>query len=635
MSSKDPKQKLPGYYTKLDGYITKGNNKKISSTIKKILKITPNDPLANEIYGLALLNMGKYHEASHYVNEPLSKAYSFYKQNFLEDAAKEMEKVSDQTSLQAKHLSAQIAYKRGLFKEAQKIYEELMKLGSDSDSTIATNLTAAYSAGGQHSKSTSIMKNSSNQTYGLTYNAACSYIDEGKYKRAEKMLVHSIAKCNEEGEKDGLTKEEIESDLAPMKTQMAYLKQMKGEAMAAYEDYKTVIASKPEDSISLAVASNNIISVSPTSMNMFDIEKRLKGALSSKVLRALSSSQRNGIQFNHVLLLIKKKKYEECNAIIKELTNDQEYEALSTLIQGAIAFSQDAFDEAIQLFKNYIKQHGPHFEKRTNEQQRDMIKVVLSLAQLHISRGHVREAISVIQTDLVNLGHYRFEPSMVAALISLLKRDPENHASCIKTFQDAIAFWENKDDEKLNIVLSAFADFLIEHDEYELAQKSYQQMIDKDPTNQNHVAGFVLACSKFDIEKAEKIRSQMVPSNALEGASLDLGKKLVEKYDSQLGSMLEADTMKTALEVPNEEDLELVQKKAALRKARRKRRKKNPRPKNFDPNYVVDPHRWEPKSKRVNKKDVLAGKSNRHQGGITDESLDRRKNQKTKRHGKR
>lgn len=77
---------------------------------------------------------------------------------------------------------------------------------------------------------------------------------------------------------ESLTEADIQDELAGIRTQLAYIRQILGDTNGAEDDYTDVLKRKPRDSTVAAVAANNLASARWISdnRNLLGLQKRMK-----------------------------------------------------------------------------------------------------------------------------------------------------------------------------------------------------------------------------------------------------------------------------------------------------------------------------------------------------------------------
>jgi signal recognition particle subunit SRP72 len=118
--------------------------------------------------------------------------------------------------------------------------------------------------------------------------------------------------CRKTLEEDDLTEEEMESELAVIRVQLAYCLQLAKREKEALALYNTVLKNRPDDPALVAVACNNVVAIN-RDQNVFDSKKKMKSvpsgvpsALSGNqdvgVAAKLTRRQRASMAFNHCVL---------------------------------------------------------------------------------------------------------------------------------------------------------------------------------------------------------------------------------------------------------------------------------------------------------------------------------------------
>lgn len=113
-------------------------------------------------------------------------------------------------------------------------------------------------------------------------------------KIAEKM-------CKEGLEEDGVSEEEIESELGLIRVQLGYCLQLQGREKEAQALYMAALKAKSDDIALIAVANNNLVCLNKD-QNVFDSKKKMKSATHESLEHKLTSRQRRNIAYNQCLL---------------------------------------------------------------------------------------------------------------------------------------------------------------------------------------------------------------------------------------------------------------------------------------------------------------------------------------------
>lgn len=202
--------------------------------------------------------------------------------------------------------------------------------------------------------------------------------------------------CRESLKDQDMTEEEVQDELTVIKVQDAYVKQLQGQFEQAKNAYEDIIKSKPSDASALAVAANNVISITGTGgADLFDTAKKLKLATSSKVAGKLTSAQQRAINLNNSLLLMFQKKFDECREAIAQVSVQFPDSDIPPLMTAALLYKEKKYDQAIGTLQDYMSKYGKQLDKT--------MRTHLTLAQLHIYQGNFEQAIQVLNTIAIRV----------------------------------------------------------------------------------------------------------------------------------------------------------------------------------------------------------------------------------------
>uniref|UniRef100_A0AAX7U0M5 Signal recognition particle subunit SRP72 n=1 Tax=Astatotilapia calliptera TaxID=8154 RepID=A0AAX7U0M5_ASTCA len=219
------------------------------------------------------------------------KAYCEYRLNRVESSLKTIESAPEQTD-KLKELYGQVLYRLERYDECKSVYTDLIRNSQDEyEEERKTNLAAVVAAMSQWEKAPMEDLGLPESTYELCYNATCSLIGQGK-------LTEALNKLQQD-----MTEEDIQSELAVIHSQMAYVMQLQGRTDEALQLYNQVIKLKPSDVGLLAVTANNIITINKD-QNVFDSKKKVKLTNAEGVEYKLAKKQLQAIDFNKALLAI-------------------------------------------------------------------------------------------------------------------------------------------------------------------------------------------------------------------------------------------------------------------------------------------------------------------------------------------
>lgn len=549
--------------------------------------------LENGLSSLYLSNNEFQEALKHSDSIPFNKIYALYRLNKFQDALDLLNQQEKKDELPYQQLKSQILYRIGAYDQSAAIYKKIIDGAKEVNEEVFTNYSAALLLEKKYDASIKATegitedgssKGSIENTYELAYNAACSAIGLNQLDKAKKYLDFAAKLCRESLE--GSTEEEIQDELTSILVQTAYVQQVKGLNEEAAKLYRQVIEQKPSDAVSLAVAGNNLISLEyDDDTNVVEIEKKMKLATTSKVEGKLTTWQQRGINVNQTLLLIKKKKFDECRELLQKLQKQYPESDVPSIISAAILYKEKNYDEAQKSLELFIQQKPGDAES--------LLRVQLSLAQLHIFRNNFDEAISLLKSL-----SSKFSPGIVGTVVALYQKK-NNYDESVRVLSEAIEYWKSQKgaqaESNLISLLNASAQLKIKEGKIEEAIQTYKSIVELDPENKKFVAALVNVLASVDLNRAEQYAAALPD---IQSSEIDVDK-------------LERDSVRSLNDI-SVSKIDLRAGESQLKKKSRKK-KKNPQPKNFDPTKKPDPERWLPKKERAAYK-KLHGESRGHQG---------------------
>lgn len=573
---------LSGFYLELSRYGKSGEYDRALKVCDKILHEFPTEEKALQCKVVSLIQIGDFKDAidvihknsKHIGDMAFEKAYCLYRLNDTKEAWKLLNSISTQ-SFRVKELKAQVLYRLENYKECFDVYRDLIKNSQDDyEEERETNLAAVIaSLTMQTRQEVKGAPDLGEGSYELCYNKACTLLGLGKYADAHRKLVQAEELCKKYLEEDDIPEDEIEEEMAIVRTQLAYAKQMLGFLEQAMKLYNLTLKQRPSDIAIIAVAANNIVTINKD-QNMFDSKKKIKMAVAEGLESKLTSQQRRAIALNHCLLLYHTGQLDQCVKAIgmleKNFTNARDEAVL--LRAATLHCKEKQLDKAVQLLKEYAEHHPSR-----------SLSISLTLAQLLLSQGHLNDCCELLKS----LGSTTFKLGIVSALVTLYKNLEDKEATAA-VFADAIAWYrKNKPrSSELNLLTRESAKFFLANGEVQEAANVLEQLRKVDPHDPKVLAQLISAYSVFDPKKAKKVSADLPPAeeitrqvdvDALETMSWTMGARYVKKAVKSEAS-------------PITRGQDIVKKK--------KKKKKGKLPKNYDPNVDPDPERWLPRRER-------------------------------------
>ncbi|XP_055606621.1 signal recognition particle subunit SRP72-like [Uranotaenia lowii] len=575
-------------YTELNKQGSNGEYEKALKSANKILALEQNEQKALQCKLVCLIQLNKFEEVIKFLDRTqpshdctFERAYCEYRMNQPEAAFKTIQNSGIKPlPPNLKELQAQILYRLEKFEECFDMYKDIIKnTHDDYDDERTTNLSAVaanLSIEGSKKEVPALRED----TYELTYNAACAVAGKQQFSEAEKKLRTSEKLCRDFLEEDGATEEDILDELAIIKVQLAYCLQMQGKSKEASIIYTDVLKHKTNDHALTAVASNNLVVINKD-QNMFDSKKKMKAATSEQAEHKLTLKQKKLIAFNNCLLAFFTNQ-SDCHLLASRLGNaypDLEFQSL--LIRVSQLARDKKFKDGIELLETYLK-----------KQPKQEMEVKFAIVQLHLLAGNRKAAVEILQS----FGEAKYRAGVVSALVTLyLGLDNKSAASDI--LKNAVEWYKKNKSTAggdLTDMWRQAASFHLRGGEPETAAKSLEELLKNNPNDMKILAQLVIAYAQYNPKKAQEA-SKKLPAletlatsqeiDALEATNWMMIAKAVKKKIPTSGKTDQS---------PGTPGSEITkQKKKSVRK------RKGKLPKNYDASSVPDPERWLPRYERT------------------------------------
>uniref|UniRef100_A0A672GFH8 Signal recognition particle subunit SRP72 n=1 Tax=Salarias fasciatus TaxID=181472 RepID=A0A672GFH8_SALFA len=547
-----------------------GDYTRALKALTKILQDNREDVTALHCKIVCLVQNGSFKEALNVMNTHskvlgsevvFEKAYCEYRLNRVESSLKTIEGAAEQTD-KLKELYGQVLYRLERYDECKSVYTDLIRNSQDEyEEERKTNLGAVVAA------MSVLLLHLSSSTYELCYNAACSLIGQGQLTEAlNKLRQTAMCLCFQD-----VTEEDIESELAVIHSQMAYIMQLQGRTDEALQLYNQVIKLKPSDVGLLAVTANNIITINKD-QNVFDSKKKVKLTNAEGVEYKLAKKQLQAIDFNKALLAMYTNQAEQCRKLSSSLQSQNPRHPLPVLIQVAQLSREKQHSRAVELLQQFSDQ---------NPDKASGIK--LTMAQLYLVQGHVTKACDVLRS----IEEFKHKSGMVSALVTMYSHE-EDIDSAIDVFKQAIEHYQSEQPGSaahLALVREA-ANFKLKYGRKKEAISDLEQLWKQNTNDVHTLAQLISAYSLVDTDKAKAL-SRHLPSADTMSFNVD-----VDELENSHGATY---VRKKAAKVVGE-NLPKEQSHGEIKKKRKK--KKGKLPKNYDPKAAPDPERWLPMRER-------------------------------------
>lgn len=573
---------LSGFYLELSRFGKSGEYDRALKVCDKILHEFPTEEKALQCKVVCLIQLGNFKDAIDVINKnskhigdmSFEKAYCLYRLNDTKEAWKLLSSITTQ-SFRVKELKAQVLYRLENYQECFDVYKDLIKNSEDDyEEERQTNLAAVIaSLTMQTQQEVKGAPSLGESSYELCYNKACTLLGLAKYADALQKLVQAEELCKKSLEEDDVPEDEIEEELAIVRTQLGYAKQRLGFPDQAMKLYNLTLKQRPSDNAIIAVAANNIVTINKD-QNVFDSKKKIKMALAEGLDSKLTSQQRRAIALNHCLLLYHTAQLDQClkavSTLEKNFTNAADEAVL--LRAATMHCKEKQLDKAVQLLKEYAEHHPS-----------ESLLISLTLAQLLLSQGHLSDCCEILKS----LGTTTYKLGIISALVTLYKNLEDKEATAA-VFADAISWYKKNKPRsaELNLLTRESAKFYLANGQVQEAASVLEELRKVEPQDPKVLAQLISAYSVFDPKKAKMVSADLPPAeeitrqvdvDGLETMSWTMGARYVKKVVKSDAS-------------PITRGQDIVKKK--------KKKKKGKLPKNYDPNVDPDPERWLPRRER-------------------------------------
>uniref|UniRef100_A0A8C7UL58 Signal recognition particle subunit SRP72 n=1 Tax=Oncorhynchus mykiss TaxID=8022 RepID=A0A8C7UL58_ONCMY len=479
-----------------------------------------------------------------------------------------------ETSLGPSKLPTKL-YRMERYDECKAVYTDLIRNSQDEyEEERKTNLSAVVAAMSTWEKASPDDLGLSETTYELSYNAACTLIGRGQLTEALNKLQEAEELCRVFFSEDSdITEEDVESELAVIHSQMAYIMQLQGRTEEALQLYNQVIKLKPSDVGLLAVTANNIITINKD-QNVFDSKKKVKLTNADGVEYKLAKKQLQAIEFNKALLAMYTNQADQCRKLTSGLQSQNPGHPRPVLIQVAQLCREKQHSKAIELLQRFSDQHPDSASG-----------IKLTMAQLYLSQGHVTKACDILRS----IEDFKHKQGMISALVSMYSHE-EDIDSAIDVFSQAIQYYQSEQPGSsvhLALVREA-ADFKLKYGRKKEAISDLEQLWKQNTNDIHTLAQLISAYSLVDQDKAKSL-SKHLPSPESMSFNVDVD----ELENSHGANYVRKKAAKVTGENPPKEQGQGDVKK------KKKKKKKGKLPKNYDPTANPDPERWLPMRERT------------------------------------
>ena len=550
-----------------------GDFGKALSNAKKIGRHAKDDKVAQECIAVCLLQLDRFEECLEVIEKKklqtrFEKAYCLYRLNKTDQSLKLLEK-AENLETREKELLCQIYYRLEKFDECIEVYDDLIKnVHDEHDEERLCNYAAALAAREQnlHDKkfirtAPGLFADNSSASYEMFYNQACGYAACGDFDKAKTLLSKSIQLFTE-GNADELSEEELNQELAVIRTQLCFVLQNENNSSEALDIYNQISKLIGEDPGLSAVVASNLMILNKSG-NVFENKRKIKSITSPNAKIKLSSVQQKLIDFNMCLFHLHSNQTDAARKaqleFVKAYPDDSE---LACLLTASVLVREKKYSEAISHLDDY-----PHLE--------------LLKAQVYIAQGKLTSAAGVLREC-----SQCFSLAVMSALLSIYISFEEVD-SAEELVNEYLASLELATSENVSRVLKGISDELVSRELYERALVHLEKLMELKGPEPDILAKLIICSSKINPSLVKKY-----------SANLPSIEELVSQCDvDELASKSEQFLM-------NKYNIKKAAKAAAqpvevVASKKKKKKKRKRLPKNFDPSVHPDPERWVPKWDRV------------------------------------
>lgn len=375
-----------------------------------LLKHNRQDENALQCKCFCLIQEAQYSDAlkiaSRMSNLRFEHAYCLYRTGEIAAALQILEGMSTdcQATLKVTHLRAQLLYRLERYSECADIYASLLKRKNedgDDDMEIRANAIAAFSLADRRKEGDLLMaKLPDLQRHEVSYNQATAMIYDGDYEGGRNKLNESKRLCLLDCEEENYDQGEVNAEVGIIVVQLAFLLQVTGHQEEAHKVYEAVSEQKLGDKTINAVVTNNLLCLNRqfqgqqtnsghSDSNLFQEFKRSKTRLNA--LSKLTWRQKEPIQRNHALILLKMGKHAECRTRIQTLLDNSPVSHQLVVLKAACLNRTGDAQNAERILLEFLTTN----KDVINEEK--LMHVQFALAQVYVITGKYEEAIELLE----------------------------------------------------------------------------------------------------------------------------------------------------------------------------------------------------------------------------------------------
>ncbi|KAG2765795.1 hypothetical protein JG687_00009934 [Phytophthora cactorum] len=587
-------------FSELNAALKRENYSRAVDICNKIRSKFPDDVDAVKVKCVALIRLEKFDKALElavkYEFLSTEKAYCLYRLKQDDDALKLLEggDLEAQSTAQL-HLAAQLHFRKGNYDQSTRIYELLLSRGQEGDDLLElrTNLLAAYASAGR-SHELKDREIPIDDGFEVAFNKSFVAIQSGDWEAAEELLLTAERLCRDTFVAEGASEAEIEDEVAVIKTQLAFVKQMRGDLDGALSDYRNVLKLKLRNRAVGAVASNNIVTIRKD-RDVLDSFKRLKNIDASVLSDKLNPAQQEAILTNRALLLCLMNKTEECRESLEALKKQFPLSKSIADIVVLLAIKDQSAAGAIEQLQGDVSVGGR-----------------LGLAHVYLTEGQVLKAAECIRS-IEQLAH---SPGTVATLVALYEQ-ADDSASAQAVLESALTHHKAGDytSEQATKIREGDCWYKIQKKQYREAADAYLELLEGQTAGAldrdlrlRSMASLVVALSFCDAEAAEA-RCAMLPAVEESGVDPSELEKQVPRSTRLAAKFADTGDKKSERKRAAKSPEAIARKRAKRREAHLANLRARP-----DYNASIglvnpDPERWIPRKQRSHGKRGRRGRN--------------------------
>jgi len=519
-----------------------------------------------------------------------------------------------------------------------QIYQSMFEVSKDSSTEVLVNLMASLTRLNQADAARALLSKHSSalsSSYDLVYNSACALIEGGDLVGAEVQLRQAEAQCRKslEGGDGGV--EELNAELAPILTQLAYVRQRRGEEVEAIHMYEKVLAMGVSDLSVIAVCHNNLVALRRgTSEHLATSISRLTNLGKSQTQDKLSTTQKRVVLLNRCILLLQGGKFDDLTKLSKTLEPNSESLAM---ISAAVLMKKGQTNKAIETLREFVRAaNQASSSSSSSSTTTSSLRAHLSLAQIQLNQGNYKDTIAILR----NIASIQNEPAYLATLVALYQKVGELGSALSLLDETASKLSANKktmDIAQVTAILRKSADLKLANSMFSQATETLTKILDLNPGDVRIQATLALALASVDPGRAEqflKSLPKVTPSKdaeTLENAPTPTMRRAAPTAVSAAAHAEALAAIGASAANPSASSTNASKSKSdTIAKNKKKKKKRKNRPaKKATPGQQPDQERWIPKhlrkgfKRRGGAQQTGKAHASGHQGAATNEAINK------------